>query len=310
MLRRALMLGTGALALPASLSSGDAAAQPAAPAGFFGTRVGALEVTVLHDGTAPRADVRENFVSNAPGEAIADVLAAQGLQPTDLPNTFSPTLVRTGRDLVLIDTGRGGQAGRLLGNLRASGVEPAQVTLVLLTHLHGDHIGGMVDAAGVPVFPNARVTAPARELAFWTDAGEESRAAANRRANFPLARRNLGAYGERVAGFAPGAEVAPGIRALASTGHSPGHSSFVLSDGAQQLIVLGDVIGAPQLFLPMPAWQPLTDMDAAQAVATRLAMLDRVATDRIAVIAYHWPMPATGRVERAGTGYRFVPANA
>jgi glyoxylase-like metal-dependent hydrolase (beta-lactamase superfamily II) len=310
MLRRTLMLGTAALALPASLPLRGAAAQAPAQPDVFRTTVGTLQVTVVNDGLAPRPDVRQNFVTNADAEAVRQLLSAQGLQPTALQNTFSPTLVRTGRELVLLDTGRGGQAGRLAANLRAAGVEPAQVTLVLLTHFHGDHIGGLVDGAGAAIFPNARVLAPARELAFWTDAGEEARAAANRRPNFALVRRNLGAYGDRVAGFAPAAELTPGIRALASNGHSPGHTSFILSDGAQQLIVLGDVIGAPELFLPMPSWYPMADMDAAQGAATRLAMLDRVATDRIPVVAYHWPMPATGRVERAGTGYRFLPATA
>jgi len=102
--------------------------------------------------------------------------------------------------------------------------------------------------------------------------------------------------------------VAPGITAVASNGHSPGHTSFLVADGSAQLLVIGDAVTTPALFMANPEWYPVFDMDPAKAIATRRAMLDRAATDRIQVVGYHFPFPATGRVERAALGYRLVPA--
>ncbi len=102
--------------------------------------------------------------------------------------------------------------------------------------------------------------------------------------------------------------MAPGITAVASNGHSPGHTSFLVADGSAQLLVIGDAVTTPALFMANPEWYPVFDMDPAKAIATRRAMLDRAATDRIQVVGYHFPFPATGRVERAALGYRLVPA--
>ena len=112
---------------------------------------------------------------------------------------------------------------------------------------------------------------------------------------------------ERVTRFAPEAEVAPGIRAVATNGHSPGHTSFLIADGTAQALVIGDAITTPAFFMVNPEWFPMFDMDPAMAVETRKRLLDRAATERMPVVGYHFDMPATGRVERAGTGYRLVP---
>ncbi|MGG5820185.1 MBL fold metallo-hydrolase [Falsiroseomonas sp. HW251] len=310
MLRRDLVLGAGALVLPATLPPRRAAAQtPAPPPAFHRTRIGDVEVVVLSDGAAGRPDVTQGFVLNAPAEEVRALLAGQGIAPTGLRNPYNPTLLRRGADVVLIDTGRGGAGGGVLfDSMRAAGIEPEEVTVVLLSHFHGDHVGGMLAADGTATFRNARVLAPERELAFWNDEGEESRASAFRRPGFAFARRCLAPYAGRIAPFARDAEVLPGLRSVATPGHSPGHVSFLLADGTRQLMVMGDVVGAAELFLPMPAWQPMLDMDPALAAETRMRLLDRLAADRIEVIAFHWPMPSTGRVERAGAGYRFIPA--
>jgi glyoxylase-like metal-dependent hydrolase (beta-lactamase superfamily II) len=305
-----------AAALPAAaLFARGAAAQgtpPAAPPPtmpFHRTRVGALDVTVVNDGSGWRPDATGGFVLNAQPEEVRQVLAAQGINNPVLANSWNVTLVRTGGRTVLIDTGRGGP-GQVAANLRASGVEPSAIDLVVATHFHGDHVGGLVTADGAAAFPNARIAVPEREWAYWTDAGEESRAAANRRPGFALTRRVFAPYADRVARFAEGAEVAPGIRAVATNGHSPGHTSYLIGDGGQQLLVMGDVATAAELFLPRPDWYPGFDMDPPAAVAARRALLDRLATDRIPFVAYHFPMPGVGRVERAGQGYRFLPATA
>jgi glyoxylase-like metal-dependent hydrolase (beta-lactamase superfamily II) len=311
--RRTLLATGGALALPALLKGAPAAAQaPTAPPPtmpFFRTRVGALAVTVVNDGSNWRPDATAGFVVNAQPEEVRTLLAAQGITNPVLPNSWNVTLVQTGGQFVLLDTGRGG-AGLVAANLAAAGTPPASIDHVVITHFHGDHIGGLIQADGSATFARARLSVPAGETAYWTDAGEEARAPANRRPGFALVRRVFAAYAGRIDQIAPGATVAPGVTAVATFGHAPGHTSYLIADGAQQLMVIGDVATAAELFLPRPDWYPGFDMDPPMAVATRLALLDRLATDRIPMVAYHFPMPGLGRVEKQGTGYRLVPSNA
>jgi len=308
--RRTTLLAAGAaLALPALLRSTPAAAQaPAAPPPtlpFHRTRVGALAVTVVNDGSNWRPDATAGFVLNAQPEEVRAVLAAQGITNPILPNSFNVTLVQTGGQTVLLDTGRGGP-GLVPANLVAAGTPLASVDRVVITHFHGDHIGGLIQADGSATFPRARLSVPAGETAYWTDAGEESRAPANRRPGFALVRRVFAAYEGRIDQVAPGATVAPGVTAVASFGHAPGHTSYLIADGGQQLMVIGDVTTSAELFLPRPDWYPGFDMDPPTAIATRRALMDRLVTDRIPMVAYHFAMPGIGRVEKTGAGYRFI----
>lgn len=276
--------------------------------------VGGMEVFVVTDGQVNRPDVTQGAVANASPDQVRAALAAAGVQGTALPNPFNITVVRTPQGLVALDAGRGAlggaQVGTAIANMRALGLDPAQVTVVAHTHFHGDHIGGLIDGAGQPVFPNARIMVPEREWTFWTDAGEESRANDARRPGFANVRNRFAPYQAKVERFAPGAVIAPGITSFATNGHSPGHTSFLIADGNQQVIVIGDAVTSPVFFVANPEWFPGFDMDPPMAVETRKRLLDRAATDRIPVIGYHFDLPATGRIERAGNGYRFVPANA
>jgi len=318
-LQRRVVLGGAALAFatPALLRAAPAAAQ-GAPAQegppFHRFRVGGLNVTVVTDGTNIREDATRGLVVNATPEQVQAALRAAGHQGVAMRNPFNVTFVETSRGLVALDVGTGGfpntDTGTLLANMRAAGLDPARVVLIAHTHFHGDHIGGLLARDGTEAFAQAAVMVPEREWTFWTDAGEESRASEARRPGFANVRRRFAPYQARVQRFAPNAEVAPGIRSVPSNGHSPGHTSFLIHDGNQQALVIGDAITTPAFFLPNPEWYPSFDMDPPAAVDTRKRLLDRAATERMAVVGYHFPMPATGRVERAGTGYRLVPANA
>lgn len=306
--RRDMMIDRrGLLAAGAGLALAPSFAQAQAPTSHR-VAVGGLEAFIVTDGSVVRADATQGFVLNATPAQVAATMQAAGMQGTALENPFNVTVVRTPRGLVMLDVGRGAPGSTMLANMRAAGLDPAQVILVVHTHFHGDHIGGLTDANGQALFPGVPVLVPEREWAFWTDAGEESRASEARRPGFATVRQKFAPYRDRVQTFAPGATVAPGITAIATNGHSPGHASFMIADGRDQLLVIGDAVNAPAFFMANPEWHPVFDMDAAMAVETRRRLLDQAATDRIPVVGYHFPMPATGRVERAGSSYRLVPA--
>lgn len=309
--RRATMAAILA-APPLLLRGAPALAQTAAatPPASHRFNVGALRVTVVTDGSNLRPDVRQGLVVNASAEQVTAAMQAGGIAGPGMRNPYNVTFVETPRGLVAIDAGTGGvggETGALHANMRAAGLDPAQVVLIVHTHFHGDHIGGLTTNDGTAVFPQAAVAVPEREWVFWTDAGEESRATEARRPAFANARRRLAPYAQRMTRFAPAAEVAPGIHAVATPGHSPGHTSFLISDGNQQALILGDCVTTPAFFMANPEWFPVFDMDPPLAVDTRKRILDRAATERMPVVGYHFDMPATGRVERAGTAYRLVP---
>ena len=311
--RRALL--AAGLAAPALLHTVRAAAQTTAPAvpAFHRFQVGSVPVTVLRDGLIARADIRQGSVVNATPEQVETALRAAGMTDFALPNTFNPTAVQTRAGLVLIDVGFGqgapNSAGNLFASMRAAGLDPAAVTTVVFTHFHGDHVSGLLAPDGTPAFPNAAIKVPEGEWAFWMSDDEMARAG-QRRPAFENARRRFAPYAARVERFRPGAEVAPGVASVGTFGHSPGHTSFLVSDGNAQALVIGDAVNLPALFMANPEWYGGFDMDPPTAVATRRALLARAAAERMLVVGYHFPMPATGRVERAGNGFRLVPADA
>jgi glyoxylase-like metal-dependent hydrolase (beta-lactamase superfamily II) len=313
MLRRSLMAGVAAgLALP---GTGPVAAQspPGDPGpAFRSLRIGALEAIVVTDGVSQRTAANPGVVANATPEQATAALRAAGFPGPEFLQPFNPTVLRMPNGLVAFDVGTGatGTLGRFVANMRAAGLDPAEVTAVVITHLHPDHFGGLVDAAGAPQFPNARVFVPQREWAYWNDEGEESRARDLLRPIFANVRRRFAPYQARLETFAPGGQVLPGVTSMDAPGHSPGHVVYVVADGADQLMISGDAMHMPAFYWANPDWFIAFDSDPAQAVATRKRLLDQLATDRMPVVVYHAGMPAVGRVERAAGAYRMVPIGA
>ena len=258
--------------------------------------------------------VREGSRPRAQGAAAVEVALRAALMPTThFMNPFNVTAVDTGRGLVLFDTGNGRESGPetglLAANMRAAGLDPARVAQVVMTHFHPDHIGGLALNDGAAVFPNSEIVVGAREWAYWTDGGEESRAPEARRPLFANVRRRFAPYEGRVRRIEHGAEVAPGARALATHGHTPGHLTYQVSDGADVLMVLGDLTNRPEFNLRHPGWHMAVDQDPQMAEATRRRMFDRVAAERARCVGYHWPFPANGHIVKEGDGYRLVPAD-
>jgi glyoxylase-like metal-dependent hydrolase (beta-lactamase superfamily II) len=291
---------------PAQASATDAS-KPAT--GFYRYKVGDLEVTAIFEGWAPRP--LENFVRNA---QLSEVQAAarEAFLPTEqIQNTFTTLVVRNGNRVTLLDTGLGDSGppttGQWTANFRAAGFDPAQVNTVIISHFHGDHIGGLRRRDGAAVFPNAEVMVPAAEWAFWMDDARMNQAPEAQRGGFQNARRVFGPMAKDVKQYEADKELVPGITSIALPGHTPGHTGFMVSSGNGRLMVLSDSANHPALFVRNPDWSAVFDMDADQARATRRRMLDMASTERAQVAFYHAPFPATGYIAKEGNGFRFVP---
>lgn len=257
-------------------------------------RIGALQAAALRDGglALPVGDEEAN---PWPPTAATAALAAAGADGGTVHLSIQPLLVRDGERVVLIDTGAGGQMeteNRLPGSLRAAGVEPGQVTDVLISHAHGDHIGGLA-ADGALAFPNAVIR---MDEATWREIRDEPRLADLVRVISP-----------RVQTFAADARVSPAIRAVALPGHSPGHTGYEVVSGEDRLLYIGDALHSSIISVRAPALRNAWDSDSAMAIRTREGLLARSAREGTRVYGVHFPFPGIGRFERVEDGFRWIP---
>jgi glyoxylase-like metal-dependent hydrolase (beta-lactamase superfamily II) len=315
--RRSALAGAAAATL-APLTA-PSAAQAAAPMsgqqapGFYRFKVGSYELTVLLDGVRP-VKLDNSPIRNAKLDEVKAVLAASHLPTDTLGFYFHPMVVNTGSKLVLIDTGNGpgsrqGGTGRLPDNLAAAGIDPKTIDVVIISHFHGDHISGLRTADGALAFPNAEIMVPAKEWAYWSDEGNASRAPQGQQATFQNTKRIFGPVADKITKYEWGKELVPGITARDTNGHTPGHTSFLISSGSGSVLYQADVTaGYAPLQFHNPDWLVGGDQDATQAVATRRKLYDQLAADKMLMSGYHIPFPSLGYIEKAGTGYRFVPA--
>jgi glyoxylase-like metal-dependent hydrolase (beta-lactamase superfamily II) len=266
---------------------------PTAP-GVVNFRVGALQLTALRDNRFFIPNDGKTFGVGEPTAAVSAVLAKAGAPGDHLTLGVDALLVRTGGRIVLIDTGAGPKAGgKLIESLAEAGVRPDQVTDVLITHSHGDHVGGLVGADGKPAFPKAVVRMSKAEWAFLqANAG---------------AKALVAAITPQVQAFEPGGEVAPGIVSVAIVGHTPGHTGYEIVSGKDRLLDIGDTAHSSIVSLAKPAWVIEFDTDAKLGRAARQAELARLAKSRETIFAPHFPFPGVGRVEAKGDGYVWRP---
>ena len=320
--RNALLGGVAAATLPAF-----GAVHAAAPAvgkqnaGFYRYKVGDIEVTVVTDGVN-RMKLPDNFVTNMKPDDVKAALAANHMSRETLDNTYTPVVVNTGGRLVLIDTGVGeasftqskGAVGQLVTNLAAAGIAPDAIDTVIISHYHGDHVNGLLKADNTPAFAKAEILVPANEHKFWMDDGEMSRAAPGRVEGLFKNNRRVfsGEILKRVRTYDWDKEVAPGIAAFGTPGHSPGHTSFVVQSGASKVFVQGDVTHVPYLFARNPGWHAMFDQDPPAAEATRRKTYDMLASEKMMVQGFHYPFPAHAYIEKTANGYRetMVPWNS
>lgn len=296
---------TAAAALPLAAAAGTTPALAGAhgekaPAVLArGFTLGEMSVTTLLDGSFPRDGAREIFGGNVSEEEFAQV-SAENFIPADMAQFyFTPTLVDTGSEKVLFDAGLG--QGGITKALAQAGVSPEEIDLVVITHMHPDHIGGLM-TEGAPTFANARYVTGSTEYDFWSKMEAGNRVG-------DLVAKNVTPLAEKMSFVEDGAEVAPGITAMAAFGHTPGHMTYHLESGDRRLVLTADLANHYVWSFAHPDWEVRFDMDKAAATASRRKVLGMLAADRVPMIGYHMPFPAAGFVESRGDGFRFVPVS-
>jgi len=263
---------------------------------------------VVKDGARPSGAPTETFGLNQTPEVVGELLKENFLPADNFVNSFAPVLVNTGSEVILFDTGLGpsGRAfggGRLIEGLTAAGYTPQDVSIVVLTHMHGDHIGGLMED-GKPTFANARYVTGQAEYDFWVD---PARVGTGAEGGHKGVLANVKPLADKMTFIADGADVVSGVTAMAAFGHSPGHMIYNLESEGRRLVLTADTANHFVLSLQKPEWEVRFDMDKAAAAASRKKVFDMIATDRVAFLGYHMPFPAAGYVEKLDGGYRFVP---
>jgi glyoxylase-like metal-dependent hydrolase (beta-lactamase superfamily II) len=274
---------------------------------FYRFRLGSFEVTTLSDGSIAMEGPHPIYGQNQPAEVVQDLARANYLPPDQMLNGFTPVLVNTGSALILFDTGnapgRRPAAGNLTASLRAAGYEPEQVDIVVLTHMHGDHIGGLM-ADGAPAYPNARYVTGAAEHNFWAS---DERLSGPTQSSAELFRANVMPLMEKTTLLDDKGEVVSGIQAMAAFGHTPGHMAYHLESEGRRLLLWADSANHYVMSIQRPEWHVRFDLDKEAAAATRKRLFDMLAADRIPATGYHMPFPALGFIDRTNDSYRWVP---
>ncbi len=278
-------------------------------------KLGGFEVATIMDSKVIRSGLTPSFGGEAGAAEVKALAAAARMDADRYEHPFTPMLVNTGKELVLFDTGNGSLSaeyeqmkgrlppGNLVARMAQAGYKPEDVDVVVLTHGHPDHIGGLTKG-GQPVFPNARYMFGAAEFDFWNK-GENIREA--RKFNRELYMKIVVPLANRATMIKPGDEVVPGIRAVDAAGHSPGLLAFTIESEGKRLINWADTCNHYVVAIQRPDLHLDVDDDKEKAVATRKRILDMVTTDKLFVAGFHMPFPGLGWVEKTSGGYRWVP---
>jgi glyoxylase-like metal-dependent hydrolase (beta-lactamase superfamily II) len=279
--------------------------------GFKKFKVGDAEITTIFDGIWEKPHDAA-FIKNATIEDTKKALVAAKMTDAHVPIPFTVTVVKYKGKYTMFDSGTGGQvqptAGLMMSqNMKAAGIDPAKISTIIITHYHPDHIFGlMAKDTNAAVFPNAEIMVPATEHKWWNDPSVFTKLPEARHGLAKRVQATLGTW-KNVKQIEDAKEVVPGITSVASNGHTPGHTSYLIASGKKQLMVLSDVTNIPALFVRNPGWHAAFDADAAMAEANRRKLLDRAVADKMLVTGYHFGMPGAGTIAKDGTGYVFKP---
>lgn len=307
-LTRGLAAGVVAIGLVAAAHADAPMAKTQAP-GYYRLMLGDFEVTALFDGAIDLHPTK--LLTNTTPKQVVKLLD-RSFEKEPLATSVNAYLVNTGSKLVLIDAGTGGFFGPALGglvnNLKAAGYQPEQVDEVYITHMHADHLGGLV-AEGKAVFANAVVRADKHDADFWLDPANADKAPADMKDFFKAATSSLAPYvnAGRFKPFDGDTELVPGVKAVAARGHTPGHSVYVVESKGQKLALWGDLMHVGAVQFPHPEVTIQFDTDSKAAAVQRKKAYADAAKGRYLVAAAHLPFPGIGHLRAEGKGYAFVP---
>jgi glyoxylase-like metal-dependent hydrolase (beta-lactamase superfamily II) len=314
MLSRRIPAAAAAMAIATLL--GQAPVYAAAPLvktqapGYYRMMLGDFEITALNDGTV---DLPVDKLLHQKAAKTAQALSKSFLTlPLELSvNAF---LVNTGDKLVLIDTGAAGLFGPTLGklvvNLKAAGYQPEQVDEIYITHMHPDHVGGLA-AAGKAAFPNAVVRAEKHDADYWLSKANLEKAPEGQKGMFQGAIASLAPYADagKLNTFEGNTALVPGIKAVSSFGHTPGHTTYVVESKGQKLVLLGDLVHVAAVQFDDPSVTIDFDSDSKAALAQRKAAFADAARQGYLIGISHMPFPGLGHLRSSGKAYQYVPVN-
>ncbi|RAT16927.1 MBL fold metallo-hydrolase [Lonsdalea populi] len=315
---KSLMLFSITLLTLPTLANAQAVPQVKTQSGYYRLMLGQFEVTALSDGTSTLP--MDKLLARTPADIITQRLKDDDLNASAVETSFNAFLINTGQNLVLVDTGYGKKSdapvGRLLSHLKAAGYRPDQVDTVILTHLHGDHIGGLL-TDGKPTFPNAAVYISKADRDFWLSEANLQKAPAERKGMFQLAQNTFHVINaaKKLKTFSGSQEIVPGVTSLPLAGHTPGHTGVWVDSEDAKLLVWGDTIHAAAVQFPLPATTISFDSDMDAAAKTRASIMADAAEKNYWVASAHINFPGLGHVkvqkgdDGKPIGYRWVPAN-
>lgn len=309
--RHILTLGAAVLMGLAPLAQAEAPKIETQVPGYYRLLLGQFEITALYDGAI---ELDTKLLKNVSATDLQRLLSRMFVGNPKMQTAVNAYLINTGSHLVLVDTGAaklfGPSLGYVLQNMQSAGYDPAQVDTVIITHLHGDHMGGLNDTNGRPIFPKAKILVSQADNDFWLSQKVADGAPSKLQPYFKMARDTAAPYlaSGQWQTFSDGGMLVPGIRAVKANGHTPGHTAYAVESEGQKLLIWGDLVHAHAVQFARPGVSIEFDINQKQAIATRRSIMKAMAASKSLVAGMHLPFPGIGHVRADGKGsYSWVP---